>query len=341
MAAADGVAVRYSDFKDGIPDFSNWKEGVDYIAADMGDDFDDNFDTVLWVEDFTFSPEGKITSIIPSDPVTTGHLIKQRGDFLRENELILKKGDLITPYRLGLLASAGVSDLFVKKKPVIAYIPSGNELIPTGNVPKRGQNIESNSLMASALIHSFGGEIKCFPIIRDQKNELESAVERALSEADIVLLNGGSSMGTEDYSAQIITEKAQYFQHGVRSIPGIPIAVALIDRKPVINLPGPPFAAWCGIDWCLRGLIDFYLEREPVPLPTLRAKLAAKIKKPPMHEMYIRLQLIKEGDDFFARPLSDKIRYAEMTEKWNALFIAPIGKSDWKLGEYIDVRVLN
>lgn len=83
MAAADGVAVRYSDFKDGIPDFSNWKEGVDYIAADMGDDFDDNFDTVLWVEDFTFSPEGKITSIIPSDPVTTGHLIKQRGDFLR------------------------------------------------------------------------------------------------------------------------------------------------------------------------------------------------------------------------------------------------------------------
>lgn len=94
MAAADGVAVRYSDFKDGIPDFSNWKEGVDYIATDMGDDFDDNFDTVLWVEDFTFSPEGKITSIIPSDPVTTGHLIKQRGDFLRENELILKKGDL-------------------------------------------------------------------------------------------------------------------------------------------------------------------------------------------------------------------------------------------------------
>ncbi len=340
-AGADGVAVRYSDFENGIPDFSNWIEGQDYVAADMGDDFDDKFDTVLWIEDFQFSIQGKIIAITPSEKVFKGHLVKQRGAMLQKDELVLRKGDIINQFRLGLLASAGIKNINVYKKPVIAYIPSGNELVMAGSEVKRGENIESNSLMVEYMLQQWGAETEIFPIVKDEKSELEKVIDKALKIADIILLNGGSSMGTEDYSSSLLAEKSEYLQHGVRSIPGIPVAVAVINGKPVVNLPGPPFAAWCTLDWCVKGLISNYYGREFMPRLKVNARLKKSIQKPLVHEMYVRLKLEKAEEGYYALPISDKMRYSEIAINWNALFIAPIGKEKWEIGEIIEVELLD
>ncbi len=340
-AVGDGVAVRFADFEKGMPDFSNWRENADYAPADMGDDFDDAFDTVLWVEEFTFDENGKILAIEPEDPVKKGQLVRQQGATIKKEEQVLKKGDVITPFRLGLLAAAGIEEVEVVRQPGIAYIPTGSELIPPGQTPARGQNIESNSLMISAFCRRWGAEAECMPIVADQKAWLETALDKALETADMVLLNGGSSMGTEDYTSTLLEKRASYFQHGVRCIPGIPVAVAVVDGKPVINLPGPPYAAFCALDWCVRALVYHWYG---LPLPkrrTVRALLEQPIQKPEPHEMYVRMVLKEDGEKgFTAAPMPMEVRFAQAADRWNGLFIAPIGRGKWEAGCEIDVELL-
>lgn len=341
-AAADGVAVRYADFVNGVPDFSRWQEGKDYIAADMGDDFNDAFDTVLWVEDFTFAVDGGILEIRLEEPLEKGHLVRPRGSVLREEEQVLKAGDIITPFRLGLLAAAGISHIDVLRRPVVAYLPTGSELVPPGKKPLRGQNIETNGLMVEASIRRWGADILRFPIVQDTFQDLEDTFTDSLKNADIVLLNGGTSMGTEDYTSIMLKKKASYFQHGVRSIPGIPVAVAIVDGKPVVNLPGPPFAAFCALDWCVNSLIaNWYGYPRPVR-QRISVKLDAPIRKPPAFEMYIRLSIRKnQGNGYIATPISRDARYADVANRWNGLFIAPIGTDHLDAGEVIEAEVLS
>lgn len=340
-AGADGVAFRCADFKNGMPDFSKWREGVDYVSADMGDDFDDAFDTVLRVEDFTFASDGSITAINPSKPVQKGQLIKQRGETLSAGERVLRKGELITPFRLGLLASAGVETVTAVKPPRIAYLPTGSELIPSGAIPTRGKNIESNSLMVEAFGNRWGARVAALPIVADQKNELKAALEDALSEADLLLLNGGTSMGTEDYTSVLLQERADHFQHGVRCIPGIPVAVALVDGKPVINLPGPPFAAFCALDWCVKPLAYHWYGRPAPTRKKVTVELRAAIQKPPLHEMYVRLEVLESEGKHTASPITRGMRYAEAVGRWNGLFIAPLGRGKWEKGETIQAELLS
>ncbi len=340
-AGADGVAVRCADFENGMPDFSKWQEGVDYTTADMGDDFDDAFDTVLRVEDFTFNPRGSITAINLSKPVKKGQLIKQQGDTLLKGELVMKKGDVITPFRLGILASAGIDEVTVIKRPRIAYMPTGSELIPAGQAPARGQNIESNSLMVEAFGSRWGAQAECLPIVADQKSQLEAALDNALQNADILLLNGGTSMGTEDYTSLLLQKRASHFQHGVRCIPGIPVAAAIVDGKPVVNLPGPPFAAFCALDWCAKAL-TYHWYGQPAPVRRkVTAALREAIQKPPSHEMYVRLEVQWSKErGYSARPISWDMRCTEAAERWNGLFIAPIGQSKWEAGSKIEAELL-
>lgn len=197
-------------------------ENVDYASADMGNDFDDAFDTVMWVEDFTFDEVGKIISINLEDQVKKGQLVKQKGTTIREGEAVLKKADVLNPFRLGLLATAGIGELSVVAKPRVAYLPTGSELIPAGQTPKRGQNVESNSLMVEATLQSWGADMVKIPIVADQRTDLAKALDDALQKADIVLLNGGTSMGTEDYTSALLSKRASYFQHGCTVHPGHP-----------------------------------------------------------------------------------------------------------------------
>lgn len=340
-AGGDGVAVRFADFENGMPDFSKWKENVDYAPADMGDDFDDAFDTVLWVEEFTFDENGRILAIEPEEPVKKGQLVRQKGATLKAEEQVLKKGDVITPFRLGLLAAAGIEEVQVVRQPKVAYLPTGSELIPAGQVPARGQNIESNSLMTAAFCRQWGAEAVCLPIVADQKAQLEAALDSALKTADIVLLNGGTSMGTEDYTSSLLQKRASHFQHGVRCIPGIPVAAAIVDGKPVINLPGPPYAAFCALDWCVKALVSHWYGLPMQERKRVKAILTKPIQKPEPHEMYVRLVLQKDGQKgCTATPMPMEVRFADAADRWNGLFIAPAGRGKWDAGCEIDAELL-
>ena len=126
--------MRFADFESGMPRTESWIKDRDYVVADTGDDFDDRFDTVIRVEDLTYDHAGRLHISI-SEPLQKGQFVNPRGALLRPGELLVRAGATIRPLHLGLLAAGGVREVQVVKKPLVAFIPSGNELVPPGVEP--------------------------------------------------------------------------------------------------------------------------------------------------------------------------------------------------------------
>jgi len=168
----DGIAVRSTDFADGIPDTSNWVKGREYVQADTGDDFPDDYDTVIAVENISFDKEGKLR-FAETFSFTPGSGIRPEGSVVKEGDLLLKSHVRLTPVHLAVLLLGGIYQLEVVKKPKVIYIPTGNELVAAGVKPERGQNIEANGLMISSLLQQWGAEAVCYPIIKDNPAQLE------------------------------------------------------------------------------------------------------------------------------------------------------------------------
>ncbi|MDR0641486.1 MAG: molybdopterin molybdotransferase MoeA [Treponema sp.] len=301
-SGGDGIAVRSADFAGPFPDTSTWREGFNYIRADTGDDFDDRFDAVIMIEALTFNEDGGF-SLPPGFNVLPGMNVRGRGDLVMEGDLLLKRGLPIRACDMGALAMGGITEVPVLRKPVTAFIPTGNELVPPGAIPKRGQNIDSNSVMIRHLLLEMGAEPLIFPIVRDEAGIIRGVLEEALERADLVLVNGGSSKGAEDHNARLLAEMGQVLSHGVNSAPGRPLCVALIGGKPVINLPGPMLATYFGADWCIRGIICRALGI-PVPQrPKVKAVLKGEggpRKLPEGFELFCRVALERTGSGYEA-----------------------------------------
>ena len=252
-SAMDGVAVCAVRFGQGMPDTAGWKLGVDFCRADTGDDFDDRFDAVIPIERVQISEKGQLT-ILGDMQVRPGDNIRPRGSAIRTGELVARKHRQLRPFDLACLAMGGIAQVEVYRRPRVAFIPTGSELVPLGAPVGRGQTIDSNTLLAQAMLTEMGAEPLCYPIVPDQPGALAEALEQALQAADILLLNGGSSKGAEDYNARLLEERGAALFHWVAAAPGKPLCVGLIQNKPVINLPGPPMAVLYGMDWCVRAM---------------------------------------------------------------------------------------
>ena len=250
----DGVAVASLPLLRGYSGHVPLENREDFCRADTGDDFDDRFDAVIPIEQVEFPPEGglrlhDISSVQPGDRV------RPCGSTIRKGQLLVPKHRQLRPFDLASLAMGGMDQVKVFAKPKVAFLPTGSELVPLGAAVERGCNIDSNSILAHNLLREMGAEPLCYPIVPDRPEDVAAALDRALEEADVVLLNGGSSKGAEDFNARLLEERGAALFHWVAAAPGKPMCVALIGQKPVINLPGPPLAVLYGMDWCIRAIV--------------------------------------------------------------------------------------
>ncbi|MDD2234958.1 MAG: molybdopterin molybdotransferase MoeA [Desulfitobacteriaceae bacterium] len=335
----DGIAVRFADLEKGMPDTSSWCKGIDYVAADTGDDFDDAFDTVIPIEDVTYLENQQLV-IHPAESVKKGQYVSQSGDNIKTGELLVRKGTCLEPVHLGLLASGGITQVEVAHKPLVAFIPTGDELIDAGTPPQRGQNIQSNSIMVEGLLSQWTADFLSYPIIPDKRDDMEDALSDALSKADIIIVNGGSSKGHEDHTGRILLDKASFIQHGIKSIPGIPVAVSIVNEKPVINLPGPPLAAFYAMDWCVCALVFHYLGYPMPKRPEVPVVLQSAIQTPEPFDFYVRLSVVKNQDHYEASVLTWDHRMPALVSGCNAIVIVPIGVSGYQKGQVIKAELL-
>lgn len=337
----DGIAVRSADFAKGRPDTLSWKFGKDFIRADTGDDFDDAFDAVIQIEKAKILPEGGV-QIDEDVEVTPGLNVSPAGSNIKKGTQVGRAGKVITPLDIAAIILGGYDTVTVYRKPCIAFIPTGSELVPAGSKLQRGQNFDSNSAMVNAMLTRMGAEVILHPIIRDDKKEIAAALEKLLQVSDVVILNAGTSKGEEDYCFQYLKENGNMLFHGVKAVPGRPMSITMIADKPVINMSGPAVAAYNGCIWLMTKVIDRMLcHTEEMYLPSAEAVLTKEFGGPPFMSAFSSFDLsLDEEGTLVATPVPGRgpgSRGMSAGLMADAHYITEIGEQPHQAGDRIKV----
>ncbi|MDR2355164.1 MAG: molybdopterin molybdotransferase MoeA [Clostridiales Family XIII bacterium] len=338
-SSMDGIGVASSMFANATPDTSFWREGDAYVRADTGDDFDDRFDAVIPIEAVRFPPGGGI-SLAADLRVTRGMNVRPAGSSVKKGERLVAAGTRLRPFDLAALVLGGTDEAEVLKKPVVAFIPTGSELVPQGNAPARGQTVDSNSVLARHMLAEMGAAPLCFPIVRDDKEALRAAIRRARAEADIILLCGGSSKGGEDYGAALIAEMGEALFHWIASAPGRPTAAAVFDGVPLINMPGPPLAAYFVMDWCVRALVAHFLKTAEPARKTVRARLPEGLAATEGMEILRKLDIRETEEGLEARVVEMRASSAVRSLTTPAQLVTDGGPQGPAPGEWAEIELL-
>lgn len=236
----------------------------------------------------------------------------QIGDDIKKGALVFERGRRLRAHDLGALTGIGISSVPVFKRPRIALISTGDEIVDADTSPLPGQvrNINQHSL--AGLIEESGGELKDWGVIRDDRNELTTALQQAIDWSDLVLISGGSSVGAKDIALDSILSfpGSEIVFHGISVSPGKPTIFAKACGKPIVGLPGYPVSALIIFDLFAGPLIRRIGGEEPAMMGrfsrTVRATLKTNIASQIGREDYVRVTLAPEAQRLFATPLPSK-----------------------------------
>jgi molybdopterin molybdotransferase len=183
-----------------------------------------------------------------------GH-VGQVGEDIRSGSVLLKAPRLLRPQDVGVMASTGIGEVSVVRRPRVRIVVTGNELLPVGTPPQPHKIFDSNGPMLAALITRDGGIVDNPGVVPDQPEAILAALR---SDANIVLVSGGSSVGQEDHAPMLVAEHGELPIHGIAMRPSSPTGLGRIDGRLVVLLPGNPVSCLCAYDFyagrAIRGL---------------------------------------------------------------------------------------
>ncbi|HEY7555749.1 MAG TPA: gephyrin-like molybdotransferase Glp [Candidatus Binatia bacterium] len=236
----------------------------------------------------------------------------QIGDDIRKGDLVFSRGRRLRAHDLGALTGIGVASLKVFKKPIVALISTGDEIVDVTAQPAPGQVRNINQYSLAGLIEESGGELRDYGVVGDDRAALEAIMGDALQSADLLLLSGGSSVGARDITLEAISAMpgANIHFHGISVSPGKPTIFASACGKPVLGLPGYPVSALVIFDLfaapLLRKLSGENVASSTPPRKTTRAILKTNVDSPSGREDYVRVALEEIDGRLYAAPLPNK-----------------------------------
>ncbi len=297
-------------------------------------------DAVVMVE-YTDETDGGLVEIHRA--VSPGQNVIQIGDDIKKGEPVFSQGRRLRGHDLGALTGVGIASIAVYRRPRVALISTGDEIVDAEIDPQPGQvrNINQHSL--AGLIEEAGGELKDWGVIRDDRAQLTAAIGAALDWADVVLLSGGSSMGAKDIALETILSfpDSQFIFHGISIAPGKPTIFAKACGKPILGLPGYPVSALVIFDLfgapMLRRLGGESLDALQRFSRTVRAKLTTNISSQLGREDYVRVVMQGEGTGFVATPLPSKSGAIFTLVKADGMVRIGMNQDGLEQGEEVDV----
>lgn len=302
----DSVAVRWSDFQNGMPDTSGWQRGREWQFANTGIGMPEGFDTAIVIEHVHLSDD---CSKISFDDVPSKQYAgtSPAGSRMRKGDVLAKAGTRLSPLLVSHVASGNNAFVDVFAKPIVTFIPTGNELIPPGSEVERGRNIETNSLVAAGKINDWGGICKVWDIVPDDPEAIKRAVSAAAAESDIVVLNAGSSKGSDDWNIEILEEIGEVLYHETNHGPGHHSSGSVVEGVPVVGISGPPGGAAFTMDFYLYPVMMAYfglpteLERKNVRLGCgfPQKALQPKAPKGEAAKGEVRPSIVHDGRTFY------------------------------------------
>jgi molybdenum cofactor synthesis domain-containing protein len=304
QAAMDGFAVAAAATFGATPDNPRLLGvGKEAFPVNTGHIMPPGTDAVIMVEQV---PDPEADPLIIEAPAFPWQHVRRVGEDLVVGEMVLPEGVEVTPWAQGALLAAGVTKFLVRRRPKVAIIPTGTELVPVAKLDRdlpEGKLPEFNSVILSGMVAEAGGEPIVKPIVADDPAALIEALKDALKEADMVLINAGSSAGTEDYTFQAIDNLGEVLVHGVAMMPGKPTVLGLVAGKPVIGNPGYPVSAVLSFEQFAGPLIAGLAGTRLTPRPVQLVHPAQNLPSKPGLTEFIRVTLGRVGYKVIATPL--------------------------------------
>ncbi len=276
-ARLDGIAVRFDDFADGMPDTAGWQLGREFDWANTGTAMPKGFDTEIAIEQVEVEDGGKVE--IHEAPREKGQLTKPAGSDFKRGETVVAARTRLTPARIAALATCGHTEVEVLAKPRVVFIPTGDELVAMGTPLAEGKTYETNGILLEGKLRLWGAEPIVYPCLPDDWDEIRAALLKAAGEADIVCINAGSSKGSKDFTMEILEEIGTVYCHETNHGPGHHTSASSIDGVPVLGLSGPPTGCEITADWYLKPLVDSYLFGAPREFSKVKARVSEEMVK--------------------------------------------------------------
>jgi putative molybdopterin biosynthesis protein len=384
-SAMDGFAVRAEDTIGAQPSKpveivvedlpSSTVQSLRSQYIDTGDPLPGWADAVIPIENAeSLDEDGEITldirkpkTIRIRTAVAPWSHVRPLGEDIIATQLVLPAGHVLRPVDLGAIAASGYDEVKVARKPRIAILPTGSELVPIGSELKSGDILEYNSLVLAAQIKAMGGVPTRFSITEDDFGLICQRLLEVAQNYDLILLNAGSSAGSEDFSAKVVEKLGSLLVHGVAVRPGHPVILGMINRQskllalgasedvedrkseslthdtwnpiPIIGVPGYPVSAALTTEIFVEPLIAKWLGRKTNELPVEYAQLTRKINSSAGDEDYVRVVVGRVDDKLLAAPLSRGAGVITSLVQADGLVILPPGIQGVEAGEKVEVHL--
>lgn len=323
-SAMDGYAVKSSDTlsaSDALPCTLMIGQQAKYV--DTGDPLPEGFDAVIMIEDVTTHGTGQGKSSNHSSvagtgktdfygveyieiirPATPWQHVRLIGEDIVITEMLLPENHVITPVDIGAVFSGGYVNIMVRRRPKVSIIPTGSELVEPGSALHTGDIIEYNSAILSGLVSEWGAEAVRFAPVSDSLEAITQSILEGCDRSDLVVVNAGSSAGSEDFVPQAIAELGDVVLHGVNIKPGKPVVLGWVKNKPVLGIPGYPVATYVTFHLFAKNIV-YALQGLDVPVTeTIQAQLARQVDSSLGQEEFLRVKVGKVGNTMIASPVS-------------------------------------
>jgi putative molybdopterin biosynthesis protein len=363
-AAMDGYAVRAEDTRGASETHPvHLPVGHSAFYVDTGDPLPPDTNAVIMVEDVQLrdcglpivdcgfegdqsairNPQSTIEILSPVPPWLH---VRPMGEDMVASELILPANHKLRPQDVGAAAGSGHAWLTVRRRPRVAIQPTGTELVAPGSTLRPGDIVEYNSLVLGAMIREWGGLPNRLPPLADDFAAIRDRILEAAGDHDLVIVNAGSSAGSEDFTARIVAELGRLLVHGIAIRPGHPVILGVIELPgsgrmvPVAGLPGYPVSAAMTCELVIKPLLTRWLGQAPEERPQVSATLTRKVVSPMGDEEFLRVTLGQVGGRIVATPLPGGSGVLMSLVRADGIVRIPRGEEGFDAGALVPVSLL-
>ena len=287
--------------------------------------------------------DGSLVEVLK--PVAPGENVIQPGEDIKKGEVAVEEGSRMRPQDVAACAAIGLLQIRVFRRPVVAIISTGDELVPAGDRPGFGCIRDTNSYAIAGMVTEAGGVPVRRGIFRDDYDSLRRVIEEAIADSDAVAVSGGTSVGTKDMIARIIEDIGSpgILFHGLALKPGKPMIGGIVQGVPIFGLPGHPAAVSVCVDLFLRPVLDLLSGARQRPSHrrkgVVRARLARNVPSSQGREEYVRAMIEEREDGPWAVPILGKSGLIRTLIRADGAFVVPLQRSGIEKGEFVDVRL--